>query len=68
MSQPNGIAPPTYRLPDATRVGAVRLQVANVQRSVAFYDRVFGLLAREQDDGAAGLLARGSPTPLIHLH
>ena len=68
MSQPYGIAPPTYRLPNATHVGAVRLQVANVQRSVAFYDRVFGLLAREQDDGAAGLIARGSPAPLIHLH
>lgn len=68
MSLPYGIAPPQFRLPDATHIGAVRLQVANVQRSLAFYDRVFGLLAREQEDGAAGLLARGSTKPLIYLH
>jgi catechol 2,3-dioxygenase len=66
MIQRIGVAPPHYRLPDATRVGAVRLQVANVQRSVAFYDRVLGLFAREEDDGAA-LTARAARQPLIHL-
>ncbi len=38
-----GIAPPGYRLPDATRIGAVRLQVADVARSLAWYQRVTGL-------------------------
>src|SRR5215211_6105229 len=42
-SAPYGIAPPGYRLPAATRLGAVRLQVADLDRSLAWYGRVLGL-------------------------
>jgi len=38
-----GEAPRGYRLPDATRLGRVRLQVADLARSLAFYEGVLGL-------------------------
>ncbi len=37
-----GIAPPGFRLPDETRLGGVRLQVADLARSLAYYERVLG--------------------------
>ena len=37
-----GIRPRNYRLPDATRLGKVRLQVADLERSLAYYERVLG--------------------------
>jgi catechol 2,3-dioxygenase len=42
-AQPYGVAPPGYRLPAATRLGAVRLQVADLARSLEWYRRVLGL-------------------------
>ena len=42
-TQAYGIAPPGYRLPAATRLGAVRLQVADLARSLEWYRRVLGL-------------------------
>ena len=53
---PYGIAPPGFRLPDATHVGAVSLQVADLSRSLDYYTDVLGL-RRDADDrltGAAG--------------
>ncbi|MEO7974204.1 MAG: VOC family protein, partial [Thermoanaerobaculia bacterium] len=38
-----GLAPSGFRLPEATRLGPVRLQVAELERSVAFYRDVLGL-------------------------
>lgn len=38
-----GIAPPGFRLPDATHIGRVRLQVSDLARSIAYYDRMLGL-------------------------
>ena len=37
-----GIAPPNYRLPDATHIGAVTLQVSNLERSLEFYRDFLG--------------------------
>jgi catechol 2,3-dioxygenase len=61
-----GIAPPRHRLPDATRVGAVRLQVADLERSLEWYGRVIGLatLDRSADSAVLGAGAR----PLVRLH
>jgi catechol-2,3-dioxygenase len=42
QTQAYGIAPPSYRLPAATHVGAVRLQVADLDRSVAYYHAALG--------------------------
>jgi catechol 2,3-dioxygenase len=41
------------RLPDATRLGPVHLTVTDLSRSVAFYERVIGLEARDVRDGRA---------------
>jgi catechol-2,3-dioxygenase len=38
-----GIAPPGYRLPNETHLGRVKLQVADLARSLAFYERVLGM-------------------------
>ena len=38
-----GIAPAGYRLPAATRLGRVRLQIADLDRSIAYYETVIGL-------------------------
>ena len=53
--QAYGIAPPGYRLPAATRLGAVRLQVADLARSLGWYRRVLGL---EPLDREASRLSR----------
>jgi catechol 2,3-dioxygenase len=64
-----GIAPPGYRLPSGTRVGVVRLQVADLARSLSFYERVLGLRVLEREEGSAGLGAEGDAAqPLIELH
>jgi catechol 2,3-dioxygenase len=38
-----GIAPPGFSLPEAAHVGALRLQVSDLQHSVDYYERVIGL-------------------------
>jgi catechol 2,3-dioxygenase len=56
-----GIAPPGYRLPAATRLGRVRLQVADLNRSLAWYRHVLGLEPIDRRAGEAG----GADTPRI---
>jgi catechol 2,3-dioxygenase len=75
MADPNGthaqsdygIAPPGYRLPPAARVGRVRLQVTDLERSLEWYEAVLGLGAQGPDGGFAQLAAPADPTPLIEL-
>jgi catechol 2,3-dioxygenase len=62
-----GITPPGYRLPDASRVGTVRLQVADLDRSLAYYQRVLGLRVLARSDGQAVLGAVEGGEPLIEL-
>jgi catechol 2,3-dioxygenase len=64
---PYGRRPPGYRLPAATRVGAVRLRVNDLERSIAFYQGVLGLTARRTGADAAELTAREG-RPLVWLH
>jgi catechol 2,3-dioxygenase len=62
-----GVAPAAYRLPSATCLGPVRLQVADLDRSRGFYRDVLGLEARGAGDGRADLApAAGGPT-LVQL-
>ena len=67
MILPYGIAPPAYRLSDATHVGRVRLQVADLQRSIDYYERVLGLRTADRTDGAATLTAQDDNRPLFEL-
>lgn len=63
-----GIAPPGYRLPAATRLGAVHLQVADLGRSLDWYGRVLGLEPVDRGDGRASLAPPGSGRSLVELH
>ncbi|HYD54250.1 MAG TPA: VOC family protein [Gemmatimonadaceae bacterium] len=62
-----GIAPPVPRLPDETTLGAVRLQVAELDRSVGFYERVLGLAVIARRADAASLAARGERAAIVEL-
>jgi catechol 2,3-dioxygenase len=67
-----GEAPRGYRLPETTRLGRVHLQIADLARSLAFYEGVLGLrtVARDASGGTrrAVLAAHGDDTPLVELH
>ncbi len=65
---PYGIAPPAYRLPDATRLGPVHVQVADLTRSIAFYSDVIGLRLLERSGAVASLGPDGQDDPLLVLH
>jgi catechol 2,3-dioxygenase len=62
-----GIAPPGQRLPAATRLGRVRLQVAELDRSVEYYQRVLGMSVLERSSNAAVLGAQGDTRPILEL-
>ncbi len=64
---PYGIAPPAFRLPAASRVGAVRLQVSDFQRSVEYYERVLGLRVRDVTRETAALGPHGDAHVLVTL-
>jgi catechol 2,3-dioxygenase len=63
----HGIPAPGQRLPGGTRVGRVRLQVAELERSLDYYGRVLGLRVLERSAGDAALGAAGAAGPLIEL-
>ncbi len=56
-----GEAPDGFRLPAATSVGAVTLQVADLERSLEFYRATLGLVELGRRGGAAVLGAGGRP-------
>src|SRR5690242_2512981 len=62
-----GIAPPRYRLPNETHIGRVVLQVAELERSLMYYQAVVGLrvIARETERAVLG--AHGDDRPLVEL-
>jgi catechol 2,3-dioxygenase len=68
-----GQPPHGYRLPDATRLGPVRLQVADLARSLAFYEHVLGLTQLASSPNGATLGSPGShdgdssAAPLVEL-
>ena len=63
-----GIRPPGYRLPDEAHPGRVSLQVADLQRSLTYYEKVLGLRLLEQSTTGATLGAAGGSTSLVELH
>ena len=68
MSLTVGIAPPTFRLPESSHVGAVHLQVVDLQRSRSYYEQVLGLHAHRMTDTSVALSADGQNQPLLTLH
>jgi len=62
-----GVAPAGYRLPAATRLGAVTLQVADLERSLRYYEDVLGFHVQSRDAGSASLGTVADPAPLVSL-
>jgi len=63
-----GQAPRGYRLPAATRLGQVTLQVSSLDTSLAFYQEVLGFRVVTRDGIRAILSAHGDDRPIIELH
>ncbi len=62
-----GEAPRGFRLPESTRLGPVRLQVADLERSVAFYEGTLGLRTLRRDGSRAELAAHGDEATIVEL-
>lgn len=62
-----GEAPTGSRLPDATRLGPVRLQVGDLARSLPFYEGVLGLRVLSRDGDHAALGAQGEERAIVEL-
>jgi catechol 2,3-dioxygenase len=63
----HGIRPKNYRLPEQTRLGRVRLQVADLERSLLFYQRVLGLRVIERSGDAATLGPHDDDHEIVEL-
>jgi catechol 2,3-dioxygenase len=63
----HGIRPREYRLPEATHLGRVRLQVADIERSLLFYSRVLGMCVIRGSADSVSLGAHGDKREIIHL-
>jgi catechol 2,3-dioxygenase len=62
-----GIRPPGYRLPEESHLGAVRLQVSDLGRSVQWYETVLGLSVQSRSGANAALAVDGERSPLVEL-
>ena len=63
-----GVAPKDYRLPASTHIGRVRIQVSNLDRSIAYYETVIGFRVMERSGIVATLGAQGDGPALLELH
>lgn len=66
-TQTIGIQPTGYRLPDQGRVGGVRLQVNDLDVSLAFYTSILGFRVFSQDGTVAAVGPESGPA-LVELH
>lgn len=62
-----GVRPTGYRLPESTHLGRVRLQVADLDRSIAFYENVLGLRVIQRTTDTAALGPHGEDREIVHL-
>jgi catechol 2,3-dioxygenase len=67
VDQERGIRPKGYRLPEATHLGRVRLQVADLDRSLAFYENVLGMRVIRRTDDSVRLGPHGEDREIVHL-
>lgn len=63
----HGIRPREYRLPEATHLGRVRLQVADLERSLMFYEKVLGLRTMGRTADSVSLGPHGEDREIVHL-
>jgi catechol 2,3-dioxygenase len=66
---PSGVQPPGFRMPDETRIGTVRIQVADLERSLGFYQELLGfrVIERGETPPRAALGATGSDAILLEI-
>lgn len=62
-----GIRPKGYRLPESTHLGRVRLQVADLDRSLVFYEDVLGMRVISRTADSASLGPHGEDREIVHL-
>jgi catechol 2,3-dioxygenase len=67
MTHNYGIAPAGYRLPGETHIGAVRLQVSNLEKSIQYYETVIGMRVLSRTAASARLGPHGEDRTLIQL-
>jgi catechol 2,3-dioxygenase len=60
--------PPGYRLPGRLSLGPVRLEIADLKRSVSYYEQVIGLRVLEKSAGRATLGAHDEGRALVELN
>ncbi len=63
----HGIRPSEYRLPESTHLGRVRLQVADIERSLLFYSKVLGMCVIDGTADSVSLGAQDKTHEIIHL-
>lgn len=63
----NGPVSSSERLPAATRLGSAQLQVADVTRSLVFYENILGLRVMRRSTGGAVLGSQQGAAPLVEL-
>jgi catechol 2,3-dioxygenase len=63
-----GVKPRNYRLPESAHIGRVRLQVADLERSIAYYETVIGFRVLGRDERVARMGAQGDDRVLVELH
>ena len=63
-----GLAPSGYRLPQDTRLGTARLQVADLGRSIRFYVDLLGFRVADRTDARASLAPQGDDRVVLELH
>ncbi|CAN5691528.1 catechol 2,3-dioxygenase [soil metagenome] len=57
-----------FRLPDGTRLGAVRLRIADLARSIEFYESVLGMRVLNREGKRASLGAHADDRLLLELN
>jgi catechol 2,3-dioxygenase len=63
----HGIRPSSYRLPEETRLGRVRLQVADLDRSILYYQSVLGMRVIDRTPDSATLGPNGDDRVIVEL-
>jgi catechol 2,3-dioxygenase len=62
-----GVTPPGFRLPESTHIGRVRLQVSDLARSIAYYEKVLGLRVIRRTEDVAELGPHGADNVVLEL-